>query len=766
MPLSDLIKKVLGRSTTTLEQGAITSAERGVASKIAEGAAPVAGRNLSPHIGKMYTFDSWEKALEHLRSLPVGESHRIEHGLLDSVASTNTGTNAFEIVEMVQQQVGDDLRELSVRLGNPPPADIPPRFRIRRGIQPPGKFKRSAVGGSISFGTFFSPPKKVMSRLERQFGVPIYSELYSQTESARMKVRQFVDPRENSLGDIMKDIPNDERRLGYALALHTAEGTESEARVIAHYGLKREKVGDFRNWFDEWFNALEIGRADRWFNASVPKILQSKTLKDAYPEFETMPGPLRVFGKYIQNGRLQVYKEMPIEDVALNYIYTGAHHMFVNPVVARQRALWDPRMSSATVPAIVKRVAKNYIDDVIGESSEIDRALLESLGKVTIQVARKLKNLHQKQRQLRGYDPDWADSDDITSTEALQLGRNIFGWMFALNYSANLSYRTAAVMRQYQQTFQTTVPRYGLKWVSKAAKALLPEKAGGSPYYRELVERSGIRLEEAPWITQEGPKAIGGKIFRRADNHQRALAGVAADMKFTRDAEAYMTGKMPWEKFARRSKVSRFDPLVGREIKELMDKGNLLEARFKNMREASEETQFIYRRGNQPGMSRGVPGRIFGQYGVWPTYYGDYLNNMFFHGDLLTERVPEIARWVAVNQTMAKGLAWTLGADATSWTFLTPLGFGGGPFWQIGRDIHQAFAGYGTEKALARHRLTQPAFPEMVGVVPGAEYYPRPATQFFPPGAQGARDILQMLESDSPSELIRNLLGYPELKQR
>jgi hypothetical protein len=98
-------------------------------------------------------------------------------------------------------------------------------------------------------------------------------------------------------------------------------------------------------------------------------------------------------------------------------------------------------------------------------------------------------------------------------------------------------------------------------------------------------------------------------------------------------------------------------------------------------------------KGMQPAMLRTGLGRLFGQYGMWPLNYMDFVRRA---GVKLAEGNPvmkkklagAVATWMAANFA-ASNMMEGLGADVSNWFWLSPAAYGGSPSMKFTQALMQ-----------------------------------------------------------------------------
>jgi hypothetical protein len=110
--------------------------------------------------------------------------------------------------------------------------------------------------------------------------------------------------------------------------------------------------------------------------------------------------------------------------------------------------------------------------------------------------------------------------------------------------------------------------------------------------------------------------------------------------------------------------------------------------------ETVDATLWPYRRGSQPLALRTGLGRIFGQYGMWPLNYMEFLRKgISKYAEYPAKTRRAMALWTASNYAASKTLGNVGGfgdADVGKWFFFSPAGYGGSPHLKLAQDIMKA----------------------------------------------------------------------------
>jgi hypothetical protein len=190
--------------------------------------------------------------------------------------------------------------------------------------------------------------------------------------------------------------------------------------------------------------------------------------------------------------------------------------------------------------------------------------------------------------------------------------------------------------------------------------------------------------------------------------------------------------------------------------------------------EAVDLTQWPYRRGTQPTLLRYGVGRIFGQYGVWPANYADFLYRI---GKKWGERPHMAARttgtWVAVNYALVHGMN-ALGADTSKWFWQSPAGFAGSPHWDFVHALMVApedtDEGHAARKTILEYPLDfVPAMAEMKAI---AKALQEGGWNSWPPQESeilrvlGFKPVNEANKEQDWEDFVKTQLGYENTRRR
>ena len=301
---------------------------------------------------------------------------------------------------------------------------------------------------------------------------------------------------------------------------------------------------------------------------------------------------------------------------------------------------------------------------------------------------------------------------DLTTQE------RIVNTYLTLNYGAYLGFRPGLALRNLYQTILTGMPILGPKYLAHGIKTVFSNrkeaftsarKAGAlltdhvpvfgddllyAEYHAANLDASGKvgALEKFRRLSAKVTN-LGMRLYTSADTINRGVV-FHGMRKRVLDAWNKYGSKGEIELFHRKSGMNFFGPSIKDEFMKQLRSGGAENAFDWIGARAAEDTQWIYQLGAGPSLfSHGV-GRLFGQYGTWPSWYSAYLAQGVKNLDGV-ERAMFLASNVAVHKTiiMAGALA---GWNMSRWTGISSLTWMGGPAVDWFSDFREIATGVTT----------------------------------------------------------------------
>lgn len=279
-----------------------------------------------------------------------------------------------------------------------------------------------------------------------------------------------------------------------------------------------------------------------------------------------------------------------------------------------------------------------------------------------------------------------------------------------------MGWRPALAARNLSQIFMTTLPIVGPKYLGVGMRKAVADNAeeeliqmgimakGGSAVplqdmlYYDTIER-GIEGMRGQGISKLAAKA--GKTVRYAT--QKSLGMQAWSDSLNRRVTYYAQKERTLDMLRRWSEEgwdeTKFNQRVGltmlgenatRSFHRMLPRENPVEAAKWLAKEVTNDTQFVYQAGAGPQVFNSQAGKLFGQYGTWPTWYGSFLAQNLTKGTTM-DKVRFTGYTMAVHTAFMNAVYLT-GINMSKWTALQ-FGWAGGPAFDVLKDVSDVVSG-------------------------------------------------------------------------
>ena len=358
--------------------------------------------------------------------------------------------------------------------------------------------------------------------------------------------------------------------------------------------------------------------------------------------------------------------------------------------------------------------------------------------------------------------PDKATLTAILEYMNTELGLDLTGsvpsqvvsHMLMTSRMATMGFRLGTAIRNGFQPFFTVYPILGAKYLGKGiARSFTPEG-------KALAERIGLKEgEAAPQEAHLPRKTLPGVreahdasmlMFKLGEYGTRSVASNAGWAAFMEEGARLFKGEIDLVEFKRNSGIIFLEKAYQEQVMAPLRKafeaedpievaGHLEKGAEEFARNFMEDTHWINRVGNSPGIFRSTAGRLLGQYGVYPLSYVNWIRKGLTTGDPKAT-IAFVTRALAVNAAFAAVGSQVLGVNLSNWTMLGPVSYGGGTAVQPLVDLQLMMRG-GYMADVGRAALGR----DVASVV----------TPFFGLG----RDIVRTTQEDELKERVKRLLG-------
>ena len=292
--------------------------------------------------------------------------------------------------------------------------------------------------------------------------------------------------------------------------------------------------------------------------------------------------------------------------------------------------------------------------------------------------------------------------DGFKLPEEVNYPGSIFNKLMTMSYVGALGARPAIFVRDVFQAATTTLPVLGIKnFIKGATRGLTSEgfaraeEAGALLNKKNIGEMYGDIFNELPAGNNTFDKALklSSKLLAPSRWGHNVARAIAYNGEFDSTFEAvqkYRAGVIDADRLMRDTSIWFYDkPEINKILQLATDKGiPAEEVARRSALQLVDLTLWPYRRGAQPTLLRTGAGRIFGQFGMWPLNYMDFLRRMAtkvsdFHGPALRT----VGTWMGANFAAAATMEGIFHADVGKWFWLSPAGFGGSPHLELAQNL-------------------------------------------------------------------------------
>jgi hypothetical protein len=431
------------------------------------------------------------------------------------------------------------------------------------------------------------------------------------------------------------------------------------------------------------------------------------------------------------------------------------------------------------IPNSVRWPMANYAKYMRGIPDTSQQVINKTMGEFFSKINDKIKLINEKL-------PAGAQLPEMTSPP-----RQVLQRFMLMSYAMGLGMRPAIAIRDMFQAFTGGLTVLGPVRFSKAFTQFmmnpsrsieLADSAGALLRKNNIGELYGDIMQEVPttgpgwmdrvarWSNALLAPSRWGHNFGRAIMYSGEYADALEGIK------AYRSGRMSIDQLVEGTTLWFMDrPAQSRLLQYVSDVHTPAEdAAQKIALESVDLTQWPYRRGTQPALLRYGLGRIFGQYGVWPANYADFLYRI---GKKWSERPNLAARtsatWVVVNYALSHSMEM-MGADSSKWFWQSPAGFAGSPHWDFVHAVMVApentDEGHAARKTILEYPLNfVPALSEMKSVAKAIEdggINEWPPTQDNLLRSLGFKPLDQTKGEQDWQDFVKTQLGYENSRRR
>jgi hypothetical protein len=574
--------------------------------------------------------------------------------------------------------------------GPPPPPDT------GGPVEPPEviRYTEGAIPG------FARTPKRWFARVQKQTGVPVYSDIYYPVERAAAASEEYYVRHANRLTGIFgKDGGRSKAAVAKRQAYEAWIESPTPSRVEQVLKLSQEDVQKLHQIVDNHKRVFSEAGLDseKFFTEYLPKIRRAGSVQDAFP-IEKPPEVEALMHAFAAD-EMGALDEDALGIGARIYRALG-YTQHLAPEIRRVESGYQlGRYGKNSWPRNIREPIQNYLVQARGTPDVASHQIASAF----TAIANRIPGLSKVLRNGEKF--------------SLRDGRRAANSLVSLEYSALIGWRVGPLFRNSMQTLQTSFPVLG-KWYFRGLQEAFTKEG-----YAKALEIGALGAEHEE-VSALAAGSRGLRLYQNVDNMNRAVTALGQYYK-TLDAARRAKGSM--SKFVDYADLDFLAEPEALRIAQLYGSGQTEQAARQAAIALADDTQFMYSARNRPPMLQGTLGKVGGAFGNYSFYYGAYLGSLLKNGSPEKKAI-RTARWLAINAAIVGtggALATGLGFEhpyrsMLSFTFLGPLGFAGGPALEVARDVDRALQG-------------EPAYMKRVLL----------DARDFVPGSQAVRDIMR-----------------------
>jgi len=520
--------------------------------------------------------------------------------------------------------------------------------------------------GGMGWRRYFEPMKFWTLEIEKRSGnvIPAYTRVFAPLDEARQEMQVFLSNYYPDLVKTWKPFKSDaaaRERIGSYLE---APDKASAVRELGVSPLEVKAADKLRSLWNKLYKELGYEDNLEFIENYIPwrRLNRELSERDALEMFYKNRAKPRsyVVGQELEretNG--EWVREKDAFKLFHDYLFRGARKRFVAGPHAEAVKLVNELPMPQNSESVRKHLV-NFVDRMWGTTDASNKALNDFTDSLF---------------QRLGIHTDKQFKTDVVSM------------LLQLNVGAHMAWRAPLAIRNMFQVF-FVYPMVGEQAFARGFREALTAGGKAEAIKAKIVGPDPVPFGDEifnPFGTLTQVVRSGLKAYAKVDDFTRVVAYHATKFKVQQAAEKYLAKNWSVVKFAEEAELaSMFHPVEAKQIIDMVKSGNIPGAARRAGYLMQENTNFIYRAGNSPEAFRGVAGRLFGQFGMWPVSYIEYIRYLSTFGTP-NQRAGKIARFMAINT--AFGSAGTmLGVNTWKWLLFGPIVFTGGPMLQIAQD--------------------------------------------------------------------------------
>ncbi len=557
--------------------------------------------------------------------------------------------------------------------------------------------------GLLEFG--FTPNDRLMLRIEKRTGVPVWTRGFQRLQPAVVARNNFQIewfkggpglPRGvKPLKEIRKIAGG--RKANGELITHWLESeARPNLRALAEADMTPGEIAaakELRKWYQALFDRFGLDYST-WISDYAPHL---RHYSDVYGNSivrlwrETrgrnipLPREIRFVNEMRRFGVMDIY-ELDAFVAAGRYLRGGANKQFLaQPWREVKRLISNVDDRSVTLPLTY------YLEAIRGVEFTETRAMMQAT----------MRNVFERLPGVARTSETARVADDFALT------------LLSMSYQATMGFRPGLAIRNLTQTLQTTWTLFGSHpgLFPRAVAAALTREGRDAAAAAGAVARRSVPVFAGEEILEEMPRFLARmsevslKMYTGADEMNRAIAyhmgrlsAEEAIKNFARRSIG-VTDVRQLDKLRRRllteSNAAAYDrPVINEFLKRLrLDAADA--ASFLGKR-ASDVTQFLYGRGNQPRWWRSAGGRFLGQFGTWPMWYVNFVGSTLRNLGENAGRAAQarfLGRLAIANMAVIAAGREVLQLDLGRWAAYNSVFYTGGPGAEVIVGLGSAIRG-------------------------------------------------------------------------
>ena len=446
----------------------------------------------------------------------------------------------------------------------------------------------------------------------------------------------------------------------------------------------------------EWLQKFEADTGVRVMD--YLQNIQPRLASHGYDISRVFPNPAKgssmsTFHKLIVSGELNP-KDLHLGRLTNVFLRQGMENKFTGEALSGLQKLIDTKHEGKYILGELRNPLQRYIHYMRGIPDNGGKMINDTVRFMQEGINNRIKDINKRL-------PEGYKMKEIAWTgDALRKG-------MLLSYISGIGLRPAIAIRDWTQGFSLSLPIIGpssffrgfASAMTKERQALMQEagvflkgknvaEVFGDIYQEMTPGKGGLMnqvIDKASWLL--APSRWGHNLARAtvfSGVYDDALSQVGALRKLERmspdAAKKFLDKTGLW--FADEARQKQLLSLARDKYvppKEVAKQIGL---------EMLDLTLWPYRRGTQPGFLKTGIGRVFGQYGLWPMSFLDYIRRL---GSKVQENpkkaLPALGAFLAINYELVVQARKHLGVDVSKWFMFSPSGFAGSPHLEFVKDL-------------------------------------------------------------------------------